>query len=113
MARKNSFNFPQTCPKIDNAIDECKRTLEDYLFDYIVKLSPDTHDYKVRILSKEWAKKMYEGISDCFEAVRETNENMRDEANYQIADLEEEILSLKDEIESLENQLLESKYNNS
>jgi arginyl-tRNA synthetase len=113
MARKNSFNFPQTCPNIDNAIDECKRTLEDYLFDYIVELSPDTHDDKVRTLSKEWAKKMYEGISDCFEVVRETNENMRDEANYQIADLEEEILSLKDEIESLENQLLESKYNNS
>ena len=105
MARRNSFNFAHTCPKIDKAIDSCKDTLESYLTDYINELSPMIPDAEVERIAKEWSKQMYDAISDCFENVRQTNEEMRDEANRQIADLEDEISNLKDEIKSLEGQL--------
>ncbi len=48
---------------------------------------------------------MYDDISDCFESVRQTNEEMREEANRQITDLEDELSNAKDEIKSLECQL--------
>ena len=105
MARRNSFDFAYTCPKIDKAIDSCKDALESYLSGYIEDLCPYIPQAEVERISKNWSKEMYDAISDCFESVRDTNEEMRDEANRQIADLEDEILKLKDEVKSLESQL--------
>ena len=105
MARRNSFDFAHTCPKIDKAIENCKDTLESYLFGYIEDLCPYIPSSEVERISKEWSKQMYDAISDCFESVRQTNEEMRDEANRQIANLEDEISNLEDEVEYLENQL--------
>ncbi len=105
MARRRSFDFGHTCPKIDKAIDSCKDTLENYLIDYINELSPMIPDAEVERIAKEWGKQMYDDISDCFESVRQTNEEMRDEANRQMADLEDELENVKDEIKHLEHQL--------
>jgi hypothetical protein len=97
MARRSSFDFPHTCPKIDKAIDACRGTLMEYLYEYIEKLSPLIPSDEVSRLSNDWSHDMYKAISDCFESVRETNEEMRDEANRQIAALEDEIVTLKEE----------------
>lgn len=105
MARRNSFDFAHTCPKIDKAIDSCKDTLESYLSGYIENLCPYIPSTEVERISKDWSKEMYNAISDYFENVRQTNEKMRDEANRQIANLEDEISTLKNEIKSLESQL--------
>lgn len=105
MARRNSFDFAYTCPKIDKAIENCKDTLESYLSGYIEDLCPLIPQAEVERISKEWSKEVYEAISDCFESVRQTNEEMRDEANRQIANLEDEISTLKDEVKYLESQL--------
>jgi gas vesicle protein len=105
MARRNSFDFPHTCPKIDKAIDSCKDSIESYLIDYISELSPMIPDEEVERIAKEWSKQMYDNISDCFESVRQTNEEMREEANRQISSLEDELESTKDEIKNLERQL--------
>ncbi len=105
MARRNSFDFPYTCPKIDKAINDCKYTLESYLSDYIEDLCPHIPNEEVKRISKDWSEQMYEAISDYFEIVRKTNEEMRDEANRQIAYLENRILALEEEIKSLEKQL--------
>ena len=105
MARRNSFDFAHTCPKIDKAIDSCKDTLESYLTDYIKDLSPMIPDAEVERIANEWGKQMYDAISDCFESVRQTNEEMRDEANRQIASLEDELETAKDAVKHLERQL--------
>ena len=103
MARRNPFYFTWTCPKIDSAISTCKDRLESHLEDYIRELCPLLPDDVVFKLSKEWSKVVYEDISDCFESVRETNEEMREAANAQISDLEDTIESLKEEIKALED----------
>lgn len=105
MARRNSFDFAHTCPKIDKAIDSCKDRLKSYLTDYINEMCPMIPDAEVERIAKEWSKQMYDDISDCFESVRQTNEEMREEANRQITDLEDELSNAKDEIKSLECQL--------
>lgn len=105
MARRNSFDFAHTCPKIDKAIDSCKDRLESYLIDYINEMCPMIPDIKVAEIAKDWSKQMYDDISDCFESVRQTNEEMRDEANRQIANLEDELENARDEVKYLERQL--------
>ena len=105
MARRNSFDFAHTCPKIDKAINSCKDRLESYLTDYINEMCPMIPDQKVAEIAKDWSEQIYDDISDCFESVRQTNEEMRDEANRQIANLEDELENAKDEIISLERQL--------
>ena len=99
------LDFPHTCPKIDKAITEAKDTIIDYLKDYITDLCPYITDEKALELSKDWGTDLYDKISDCFEATRETNKDMRKEAEYQIEQLESEIEDLKSEIKELESQL--------
>ena len=99
------LDFSHTCPKIDKAISEAKDTIIDYLKDYITDLSPYITDEKANELSKDWGTDLYDKISDGFEATRETNEDMRIHADYQIENLEAEISDLKSEISELERQL--------
>jgi uncharacterized protein Yka (UPF0111/DUF47 family) len=101
MTKRNSFDFSHTCPKIDKAITAAKDTIKSYLKDYINDLCPYIPDGKAIELSNDWGETIYNDISDCFETVRETNEDMRDEANRQISALEDEVDSLKDEIKQL------------
>jgi len=79
MARRNSFDFAHTCPKIDKAIAAAKHTIQSYLKDYINDLCPYIPDEKAIELSNDWGETIYNDISDCFESVRETNEDMRRE----------------------------------
>lgn len=99
------LDFSHTCPKIDKAISEAKDTIIDYLKDYITDLCPYITDEKANELSKDWGTDLYDKISDGFEATRETNEDMRKQADYQIEKLEAEISELKSEIYELERQL--------
>lgn len=100
-----SLDYSHTCPKIDKAISEAKDTIIDYLKDYIVDLCPYLPDEKANELAKDWGADLYDKISDGFENVRETNEDMRKQADYQIDKLETEISDLKSEISELERQL--------
>lgn len=105
MARKNSFDFPHTCPKIDKAIAEAKLTIKYYLKDYINDLCPYISEEKATELSNHWGETIYNDISDCFENVRKTNEDMRKEADSQIDRLLDEISGLNEQIKELERQL--------
>ena len=99
------LDFPHTCPKIDRAISEAKNTIIGYLKDCITDLCPYISDEKANELAKDWGTDLYDKISDGFEATRETNEDMRREADYQIKELESEIDDLNSEIIDLEIQL--------
>ena len=105
MARRNQFDYPHTCPKIDKAISSAKHTIQSYLKDYINDLCPYIPDEKVIELSNDWGEQIYNDISDCFEATRETNEDMRKAADYQIDTLVGEISDLNEQIKEYERQI--------
>jgi predicted transcriptional regulator len=99
------LDFSYTCPKIDKAISEAKDTIIDYLKSYIIDICPYISDEKANELSMDWGTDLYDKISGGFEATRETNEDMRKQADYQIEKLESEIDDLSSEIKELERQL--------
>jgi chromosome segregation ATPase len=101
------LDFSHTCPKIDKAISEAKDTIIDYLKDYITDLCPYISDEKANELSKDWGTDLYDKISGGFEATRETNEDMRKEADRQIDYAEAEIKDLNARIEELKGQVSE------
>jgi ubiquinone biosynthesis protein UbiJ len=105
MARRNSFDFAHTCPKIDKAIGACKERVEYALIPIIQSICEHIPDDKATELAKKFTNEVYLEVENCFESVRETNEEMRDSANKQIADLEDEIETLKYEVKHLERQL--------
>lgn len=57
----------------------------------------------------EFCDAIYAGAEDIFENVRQCNSDMRDEAEYQIEDLEDEIDGLKHEKDTLEWEIDELK----
>ena len=99
------LDFSYTCPRIDKAISEAKEIITEYTKDYILEICPYLPDHKADELSKDWGAGLYDRIADCFEAVRETNEDIRKQADFQIERLESEIEDLKSEIKELESQL--------
>ena len=99
------LNFSHTCPKIDKAISEAKDTIIDYLRDYIIDICPYISYKKANELSNDWGTDLYDRISNGFEATRETNEDMRKEADSQIGRLADEISDLNEQIKELERQL--------
>jgi septation ring formation regulator EzrA len=105
MRRRDSFDFGHTCPRIDKEIRKCKERIEDDLTRIIQSICEDISYEEAWDLAKKHTKEVYPSFEGCFEAVRRTNEEMRDAANGQLADLEDEIEALKDEIEAIKDKL--------
>jgi SMC interacting uncharacterized protein involved in chromosome segregation len=99
------LDFSYTCPRIDKAISEAKEIITEYTKDYILEICPYLPDHKADELSKDWGAGLYDRIADCFEAVRETNEDIRKQADFQIERLESEIENLNFEINKLEDKI--------
>ena len=106
------LDFSHTCPEIDKAISRAKDTIVDYLKDYIADLCPYLPSEKTDTLAKDWGADLYSQISDGFESVRKTNEDMRQQADLQIENLESEIADLKSEVEELNDRLNEISIDN-
>jgi len=105
MAQRNSFDFAHTCPKIDKAIGECKERIEYSLIPIIQSICEHISDEKAEELAKKYADGLYSVVEDCFESVRQTNQEMRDSANKQISNLDDEVENLKDKVKYFEIQL--------
>lgn len=99
------LDFSYTCPKIDKEIGNAKDTIIDCISDYISQLCPFMPESEILKLSKDWGEDMYNNIESAFETIRETNEDMRKQADYQIEKLENEVSDLKSEIKELERNL--------
>ena len=100
--RRCNFDYPNTCPKIDSAIGDAKRIIENFLVDLIAEVCPYIPERELKKLADDNAAQLYRGLEDAFEEVRTTNEDMRDEADRQIG-------QLKDELESLGYELKEAR----
>ena len=84
-----SFNYPYTCPKIDKNITEFK----DQLYQHIDNLISDHNELfyeqldKTKQLEKyiqQYVDNLYNDVEQIFEAVRTSNSDIRDAAEYQI-----------------------------
>ena len=82
-----SLDFSYTCPKIDKEIDRVKSTIEYHLEYYIKQLCPLMSLDTVYELRKNWTKEIYDNIESAIETVRETNQDMRNQAEKQINQL--------------------------
>jgi chromosome segregation ATPase len=101
------LDFSYTCPKIDKEIDRVKSTIEDHLEDYIKQLCPLMSMETVYELRSQWTKEMYDNLESVIETVRETNQDMRSQAEKQINQLNDEVSELKEEISTLQRELEE------
>ena len=84
-----SFDYPYTCPKIDKNITEFK----DQLYQHIDNLISDHNELfyeqldKTKQLEKyiqQHVDNLYNDVEQIFEAVRTSNSDIRDAAEYQI-----------------------------
>ena len=100
--RRVNFDYPNTCPKIDSAIGDAKRIIENFLVDLIAEVCPYIPEQEIKKLADDNAAQLYRGLEDAFEEVRTTNEKIREAAEEQISDL-------KDELESLGYELKEAR----
>ena len=99
------LDYSYTCTKINKEIGLVKSTIEDHLKDFIEQLCPLMSADTVLGLRSQWANEMYDNIESAFETVRETNEDMRKAAEYQIGKLEEKISELEGDIKTLEREI--------
>ena len=103
--RRVNFDYGNTCPKIDKAIDVAKGEIENFIVDLLDEASPLLDSRHRNALAKDYADNLYSRIEDAFESTRKANEDMRDAADNQISDLKDEIESLSAQVSELEKKL--------
>jgi len=86
------FKYPYTCPEIDRKIGEARGEL-------ISAMSQVFKDYGVKGASfrdaQEAGEELFSVVSDVFEGARQSNENMRTEADKQIKEMDQELIDLR------------------
>lgn len=93
---ERDFNCEFTCPIIDNSIEHIKERIRNNLKWVVKEISPTFYDTEEgKEFVDEKTQELYKDLSFDIEAVRETNENMRDKAESQIGELWVKIDSLR------------------
>jgi hypothetical protein len=100
--RRVEFDYANTCPKIDKAIEGAKADIERFLEGLINEICPFIPESAVSKLARENAESLYHDLQDSFESVRSANEDMRKEADRQIGRLNDEICDLEMQVKDLE-----------
>lgn len=95
MGKYDSFDYPNTCPIIDNEISNAQKNIYYFLDNVIKELSPMIPDEERDRLAKDYSNDLYKDLEDIFENTRQSNIEMRDEAERQIKDLKEQIYELE------------------
>ena len=108
----DEFDYPNTCPQIDNEIGNAHQYISYFLKSMILKITQYTGTSEVDEIADDFASDLYRLLEPIFENTRKTNSDMRDYAETQIQNLHMEISDLKDsiqdknyKIEELENLL--------
>jgi len=94
----SGFDYAWTCPKIDKEIDGAKHQIREFIFNLISEFCPKIPQEVISSLSNENSEALYSDLEKCFEAVRESNEDMRKSAEKQILNLEDEVEEEKQEV---------------
>jgi len=101
------FDYPYTCPKIDEAIGQAEECIKNHIKDLLEEACPllDLTFTSMGNYISEKSKSLYEEIEDCFESVRDTNDDMRKAAESQLKSLQAEVDNLRVKIQDLSYEL--------
>lgn len=102
--RRASFDYANTCPKIDREIADAKDVVFTYLFDMLQEACPLLSAESLDKYAGQYAEDLYRKLESVFETVRETNEDMRREAERQIEQLQDALSTAEAEVERLERE---------
>lgn len=112
-----SLDFKHTCPIIDNKLSEIKDLVYDNIEDIVKDLVPLFEGTAKYNFVRERSDIIYDIVSDKIEELRSLNSDMRDQADYQIKELEgtieeneETISDQVDKIEELEETIKDLEY---
>ncbi len=97
------LDYGYTCPDIDKNIESYKQDIEDN-FRHAFENHTDLDDDEILAIAKDYAYGLYQDFEGSFEAVRATNEDLRKQAEYQIAELETRIENLEWQTQDLQNE---------
>lgn len=101
-----ALDFNNTCPEIDDVIEDFKYYSEQFIENFIECFLPtDLHhresiEFKSYVVSK--TEELNKDILPLFEKLRELNSEMRSAADKQIGDLEDRISEQEEYISELE-----------
>jgi hypothetical protein len=102
-----TLDHPWTCPNIDRNIEEAKGAIYDFLDEMLTEVCPMFGgDDKINYLIYN-TDILHEQIQGCMEEVRESNAEIRESAENQLAHMEEELEDAKWTIECLEKEIAE------
>ena len=103
-----SFNYRFTCPTIDEEIkiarDKIYATIK-YLLEKVN--GQELSEERIKDITSEYELHLYCDVEDSFEKVRETNSDMRNEAELQIEECNNQVSELQDLVEDLRVELKE------
>lgn len=99
------FEYPYTCPEIDNQIRYAKEALHESLCDFISDFCPLLLGVERTRIADSYMDIFYNSLDSSIEEIRSTNERMRSEAEEQISELEATIDELEKTITDLESQI--------
>jgi predicted nucleotide-binding protein (sugar kinase/HSP70/actin superfamily) len=94
------FDSPNTCPEIDKNIDIIQESLNNVVDTWITENLPFLKDEKYDLIG-ELSTELYESIESSIENVRDSNVNLRNEAECQVDELESTIDELNEELDGL------------
>lgn len=108
-----ALNFKNTCPEIDDCIEDFKYHSERFIISLMEHFIPtdlqDSNHWRFKSFVEDKLKEHSNDILPLFEKLRELNSEMRDVADNQIGNLEDKISEQEEYISELEKQL-ENEY---
>ena len=108
-----ALDFNNTCPQIDDCIEDFKHYSEQFIISLIEHFIPtdmqDSNHWRFKSFVEDRLKEHNSDILPLFEKLRDINSEMRDVADKQIDDLEVKIIEQEEYISELEKQL-ENEY---
>jgi hypothetical protein len=98
------LDFPNTCPRIDEAISDMESIVDQNLEELILEICPFISPSTICDILAINGKVIKDEIKKLFEVTRTLNSDMRDQAEAQIGILREEISDLEYEVDALSNE---------
>lgn len=104
-----SLYFNNTCPQINECIEDFKHYSEQFIISLMEHFIPtdlqDSNHWKFKSFVEDRLKEHNSDILPLFEKLRELNSEMRSTADIQIGDLEKQLEEKEDLIKDLETEL--------
>ena len=103
-----SFNHRFTCPTIDKEIEIARDKIYSTIKYLLEKVNgQELSEERIKDITSEYELHLYCDVEDSFEKVRETNGDIRHQAELQIEECNNQVSELQDLVEDLRVELKE------